>query len=302
MHLKLRKTLLIFLSLILALVPISTFSSQKADAASKTVIIGSKNFTENLIIGEIYAQVLSDNGIKVQRKLNLAGTFVAHSALKKGSIDVYPEYTGTGYVDILKNKASHNDAKVLTTLNKSYAKWDLEWLKPTTANNSQALVITSAAAKKYNIKTFSNLAKQASKLRFASTAEFKGRADGLSGLQKAYGGFNFKSTSIVDNGVRYNALFDDKADVTVGFTTDGQLTNKKLVLLTDNKKFYPHYFVAPVIRKAVLKSDPKVKTLLNKVDTKITTEQLQKLNAKVDVDHEKYQTVAKEFIEQNGLK
>ncbi|KRM10294.1 glycine betaine ABC transporter substrate-binding protein [Paucilactobacillus suebicus] len=270
--------------------------------ADSTVTVGSKNFTENLIIGRIYEDALKHEGIKVKSKLNLSGTFVAQNALKKGSIDLYPEYTGTGYVDVLKHKSTHDDKKVYKTLNSGYAKWNLSWLTPSKANDSQALVITKAASEKYHIKNFSQLAKNAKNLRFASTAEFEGRKDGIPGLKKEYGGFNFKSTSTVDNGVRYKALLDGKADVTVGFTTDGQLDNKKLVLLKDNKDFYPNYYVDAVVRNSTLKSNPKVKTVLNKVNAKLTTKELQKLNAKVDVHHQKYQTVGDQYAKENGFK
>lgn len=269
--------------------------------ASSTVKVGSKNFTENLIIGQIYTDALKAQGVKTKAKLNLSGTFVAQNALKKGSIDLYPEYTGTGYVDVLKHDATHDDAKVFKTLNKGYAKWNLTWLTPSKANDSQALVITKTAAKKYNIKTFSDLAKNANKLNFATTSEFQGRKDGIPGLKKEYGGFNFKSTSTVDNGVRYKVLLDKKADVTVGFTTDGQLANKKLVLLKDDKGFYPNYYVSAVVRDKTLKANPKVKTTLNKVNKTLTTKDLQTLNGKVDVHHEKYQTVAKEYVKDNNL-
>lgn len=300
---KMRKRLRkILTASLLALFGASTVLASAGPAlADSTVKVGSKNFTENLIIGKIYEEVLKDNGISVRSKLNLSGTFVAQNALKKGSIDVYPEYTGTGYVDVLKHKASHDDQKVYKTLNKGYDKWNLTWLTPSKANDSQALVITKAASEKYNIKTFSDLAKNANKLKFASTSEFQGRKDGIPGLKKEYGGFNFKSTSTVDNGVRYKALLDKKADVTVGFTTDGQLANKKLVLLKDNKHFYPNYYVAPVVRDATIKDNPKVKTALNKVSQKLTTKDLQKLNAKVDVHHQKYQTVAKQYVKDSGL-
>jgi osmoprotectant transport system substrate-binding protein len=291
----------IFTASLLALFGASTLLATTGTALASTVKVGSKNFTENLIIGQIYTDALKAQGINTKAKLNLSGTFVAQNALKKGSIDLYPEYTGTGYVDVLKHDASQDDAKVFKTLNKGYAKWNLTWLTPSKANDSQALVITKSASKKYNIKTFSDLSKNADKLTFATTSEFQGRKDGIPGLKKEYGGFNFKSTSTVDNGVRYKALLDKKADVTVGFTTDGQLANKKLVLLKDDKGFYPNYYVSAVVRDKTLKNNPKVKTVLNKVNKTLTTKDLQTLNGKVDVHHQKYQTVAKEYVKANNL-
>ncbi|MFV0558594.1 MAG: glycine betaine ABC transporter substrate-binding protein [Enterococcus sp.] len=275
------------------------FTHQSA-AAGETIVIGSKNFTENIVLGEIYAQSLEGAGFTVERKLNLGGTFVAQNALQEGEIDLYPEYTGTGLIDILKKEPSSDKEAVYQTVKTNYEKkWNLTWLESTQGNDSQGLVVTKDAAEKYDLKTFSDLAEHAKDLRFAATPEFNGRKDGLPGLQEAYGGFEFKANEVVDNGVRYQALENDQADATVAFTTDAQLTNEDLVLLEDDQQFYPPYYVAPVVSEELVKQDPKIEEVLNEVSEKITTQTLQDLNAKVDLDHEKAEQVAKEFLAEN---
>jgi Periplasmic glycine betaine/choline-binding (lipo)protein of an ABC-type transport system (osmoprotectant binding protein) len=269
---------------------------------NKTLTIGSKNFTESLILGEMYSDALENAGYKVNRKLNLGGTLVAHEALVKGQIDMYPEYTGTGLLDILKHKEMTNAGAVYQDVAKTYKnKWNLIWLKPTQANDSQGLAVTKQISDKYNIHTFSDLAKEAPNIRFAATPEFNDRADGLKGLKKAYGGFNFKSNQLFDYGIKYNVLLQGKQDATVAFTTDGQLTDKNLVLLKDDKHYYPPYYVCPVIRGSVIQHDPKIARVLNEVSSKLDSNVMQQLNAKVDLQKQNYQTVARNFLIQKGI-
>ncbi|WP_239984764.1 glycine betaine ABC transporter substrate-binding protein [Sporolactobacillus pectinivorans] len=292
---------------IIVILSISLFSkgngsSNGSSGKNETVTIGSKNFTESLILGEMYSDALENAGYKVNRKLNLGGTLIAHEALVKGQIDMYPEYTGTGLMDILKQKEMTNANAVYNDVAKAYKKkWNLIWLKPTQANDSQGLAVTKKISDKYNIHTFSDLAKEAPNIRFAATPEFNDRADGLKGLKKAYGGFNFKSNQLFDYGIKYNVLLQGKEDATVAFTTDGQLTNKNLVLLKDDKHFYPPYYVCPVIRESVIKHDPKIVKVLNEVSSKLDSKVMQELNAKVDIQKQSYQTVAKDFLIKEGI-
>jgi osmoprotectant transport system substrate-binding protein len=267
-----------------------------------TVRIGSKNFTESLILGEMYALALENAGYEVERKLNLGGTLVAHEALKSGDIDMYPEYTGTGLINILKLPAKSDPKEVYDIVSKNYKeKFNLIWLEPTQANDSQGLVTTKKVAEKYNLYTISQLAKLAPKLRMAAVPEFEEREDGLKGLKKFYGGFDFKSINLYDYGVKYRVLLNDEADVTVGFTTDGDLTNPDLVLLQDDKKFWPPYFVAPVVRADILQKAPGMEKVLNEVSSKIDSKKMQQLNAEVDIKKREYAEVAKEFLQKEGI-
>lgn len=261
-----------------------------------TVTIGSKDFTESLIVSEVYALALSDNGFKVNRKFNI-GSSVVHSAITSGQIDLYPEYTGTGLLSILKLPLITDPKKVYDTVKADYLKkFNLVWLNYSAANDSQGLVITKAASDKYGIKTISDLQKNAGQIRFASQGEFDQRSDGIPALTAAYGPFKFKSEQIYDNSLKYQILSSDKADVAVAYTTEGQLADtSKYLVLEDDKHVWPPYNLAPVVRKQVLDKNPKIATVLNKVSALIDTQTITKLNAKVDVDKQEYEDVAKQF-------
>jgi osmoprotectant transport system substrate-binding protein len=267
-----------------------------------TIVVGSKNFTESLVLGEIYADALEHAGFKVQRKLNLGGTLVAQEALKTGQIDLYPEYTGTGLLDILKLPTQTDSKAVYQTVKNEYKhKWNLDWLDASPANDSQGIVITKDVEQKYHITNLSDMAKVASNLRFAAVPEFTSRADGLPGLQKLYGGFQFKSMKLYDYGVKYRVLLNGDVDGTVCFTTDGQLTNPKLFVVPDDKHLWPPYNVAPVVRDKIAVNDPKVVSVLNQLAPKITSQVLQQLNAKVDIQKQDYQKVAHDWLVSEGL-
>jgi osmoprotectant transport system substrate-binding protein len=281
----------------------SADDSAKGSGNKPTIKIGSKNFTEQFILGELYAQGLEANGYKVERKLNLGGTSVAFEALKSGQIDVYPEYTGTALQDILKAEAPNDDDSVYQAVKKGYKeKWDIDTLAPTPFNNTYVLVTTKKIADQYNLKTLSDLSTNASKLHFALIPEFGDRADGLLGLQKTYGGFEFKTAKLFDIGLKYKALTDGQVDVTIGFGTDGQIAGFNLVSLQDDKKFWPPYHAAPQIRGEVLKNNPEVGQILEKIDALLTDATMASLNWKVDgPDKEESADVAKKFLKDNGF-
>jgi len=269
--------------------------------------IGSKNFTESRILGEMYALALEKNGFHVQRKFNLGGTLIAQAALKKGEIDLYPEYTGTGLIDVLgispkRHPETQNLTQTLKILNDEYEqRWRLHWLDPTEANDSQGLVVRQDIAEKYHLRTISRLAQVAPLLRLATIPEFEDRPDGLPGLQKAYPGLHFKRIQQYDNGLKYRVLHSRNADVTVAFTTDGELTDRDLILLKDDRNFWPEYRVAPVVREATLQTHPSLAGILNEVSRQLDTATLRQLNADVELHHEDYQTVARQFLKTRRL-
>jgi len=267
-----------------------------ASQAAKPVTIGSKDFTENLIVAEIYAQALESNGIQVNRKLNI-GSSIVHTALINKEIDLYPEYTGTGLLTVLKHDLVTDPKQVYDIVKEEYKKqFDLVWLDYSPANDSQGLVISKAASDKFGIKTISDLQKNSDKIRFASQGEFDQRSDGLPALIKTYGQFKFKSSAIYDNSLKYKILTDDKADVAVAYTTEGQLVDPKFVVLEDDKHVWPPYNLAPVVSQSVLTANPKIETVLNKVSALIDSKSIIALNAKVDVDKQEYKTVAADFF------
>lgn len=274
-----------------------TKSDEKVKENKGNIIVGSKDFTESLILGELYAVALEDNGFKVDRKLNLASAIV-HSALINEEVDLYPEYTGTGLLAVLKQEPMYDSKEVYDEVSKKYKEeFNVIWLDPSTANDSQGLVITKEASEKYDIKTISDLNEKADKIRFASQGEFDERADGLLGLEETYGKFNFKDSKIYDNGLKYEVLRNDKADVSVAYTTEGDLSSDEFVVLEDDKKAWPPYNIAPVIRGEVLEANPEIKNLLNEITAKLDNDTVIRLNAEVDIEKKEYEEVAKEFYE-----
>ncbi|GAB6927904.1 glycine betaine ABC transporter substrate-binding protein [Paenibacillus sp. JCM 10914] len=273
------------------------------DGSSKQKIaVGSKNFTESLLLGEMFALALEDAGHKVDRKLNLGGTLIAHEALKKGEIDVYPEYTGTGLLNILNEEPLPDPKQVFDLVSDYYKKeFDLVWLDPSQANNTQALAISRSASEKYGITTISELQEKAGEIDFAAVPEFEEREDGLLGLNRVYGDFKFKSLKLFDYGVKYRVVLNDEAQVTVAFGTDGELLNPDLIVLKDDKQLWPPYNVAPVIRQSVLDDNKEIGTILNAITAKLDDKTLQELNAEVDINKKEYQDVAKQYLKDEGL-
>jgi osmoprotectant transport system substrate-binding protein len=272
-------------------------------AQTGAVRIGSKDFTEELLLGEMYAQLLGANNIPVERKLNLAGTQVAHDALTSNQIDMYPEYTGTAYGFILGIKDNEKDpAKVYQAVTSQYkTKWNFTWLEPAPMNDTNAIACTQAVVTKYNLKTLSDLSKAAPNINFAAIPDFPQRPDGLAGLKQLYGGFDFKSMNIYDPGLKYKAVTDGKADCAISFSTDGQISAYKLVLMQDDKGLWPPYQVSPVVRQATLDKYPQMAAILNKLAPVITNDVISGLNWKVDGDKQEYTQVAKDFLTSKGL-
>lgn len=275
-----------------------TSSETAAATGNKPIIkVGSKDFTESLILGELYALALENAGYKVERKLNL-GSAIVHDSLMNGDIDFYPEYTGTGLLSILKAAPKFDAKEVYDEVASQYKeRFKLIWLNPSAANDSQGLVITKKAADQYQIRTISDLQKNASAIRFASQGQFDERADGLPALVKAYGAFNFKERRIYDNGIKYDVLHNDKADIAVAYTTEGELSRDEFVVLEDDKHVWPPYNIAPVIRQEVLEKNPEIKDILNKITAKLDNKTVISLNAEVDSKKREYTEVAKEFFD-----
>lgn len=270
----------------------------EAQQSSTTIRVGSKDFTENLVIAEIYALALEDNGYTVKRVSNISSSLI-HNSIVNDEIDLYPEYTGTGLLSVLDEDMETDPEKVYKTVKKEYEeRFNLTWLDYASANDSQGLVIRTETANLLNIKTISDLQAHASELRFASQGEFDEREDGLPGLEKTYGTFNWKSSKVYDNSLKYSVLENDEADVTPAYTTEGQLVNTdEFTLLEDDKQFWPPYNLAPVVRDNILDDNPDIKTILNNISAKLDTETVTELNAKVDVDGQEYTDVAKEYYD-----
>ncbi len=268
------------------------------------VKVGSKNFTEELILGELYAQSLEHAGLSVTRRLDLGTTDIAMAALHRGEIDLYPEYTGTALVNVLHLPPDSDPKRSYDTVAKMYRdKYDLVWLAAAPLNDTQGLATTHAvAAQNGDMRTLSELAGKAAGLRLGAVTEFLSRADGLPGLQKAYGGFHFKDVKIIDNGVKYQALLRGDVDVVLAFTTEGQLKADDLVLFADDKHLFPVDQVAPVVRKAALDARPALREPLDKLSPLLTDDAMQSLNLLVDGPQKQEPAdVARDFLKAHDL-
>ncbi len=289
-----RKTIASVLSAALALSLVVSVQVPAAD----TIRVGSKDFTENEIVAELYALALEDAGYDVDRIFDIAGS-VIHTSIVNDEIDLYPEYTGTGLISILQLDPITDPQEVYDTVKEAYEdQFGLTWLDYAEANDGQGLFISKAASDEYGITTISDLQKNAENLRFASQGEFDEREDGLPGLEKVYGPFNWKSSKIYDNGLKYNVVENDEADVAPAYTTEGRLAEAdKFVLLEDDKQAWPPYNLAPVVRDSVLEENPDIPEILGRIDAALDTETITALNAQVDVDKEEYEDVAASFYE-----
>ena len=265
--------------------------------------IGSKNFTESLLLGELYAQMIEDNGHPVRRRLDLGGTDIAMAALRRGEIDCYPEYTGTALLVVLKAQPRGDAVQTFDFVKSEYEqRYGLTWLDPAPMNNTQALATTRALAASFGLRTLSDVAAKAPQLRLGAVPEFVKRSDGLPGLQRVYGGFNFKSIRLIDFGLKYKALLDGDVDIVVAFGTDGAIVADNLVVMRDDKHLFPPYQVAPVFRVDALKARPELAAILNRVAPLLTDTVMRTLNNEIDGPQKREPSdVARDFIKAHGL-
>ena len=301
--------LLTGLALLLAVSCGNVGSSGSSNSGSgPTITVGSKNFTEQYILGNMYVQALDANGFNGVAKLDLGSEQIADKALQNGQIDLYPEYTGTSLVAILPYKGNPAD------LNSPKATYDAAkklyaqrkpadtMLTPAPFNNTYGIFVRKSVADKMGITNLEELAKDSPKLSFISFSEFQNRSDGYKNMQNNYPSLDFGKIIIVNQlGLRYSGLQNGKGDVGVGFTTDGQLTSPQLVVMKDPKSIWPFYYPAPVVRSDVLKKYPKVKKVLDSVNSKLNVDIMRQLNGKVDLQHEDPADVAKQFLQQKGI-
>jgi osmoprotectant transport system substrate-binding protein len=263
--------------------------------------IGSKNFAEQLILGELYAQALEARDVKVERKLNMGGTLVAHQALVSNEIDMYPEYTGTALAVVLKAETMTDPQAVYRKVKQHYEQTlKATWLKPTRVNNTYVIVVRPDIAEKYRLKTLSDLAKVSKDLVLGAGPEFRSRKDGIPGLRATYG-IQWKEDRSLAIGVRYPALLAKQVDAIDGYATDGQISRSKLVKLEDDKHLWPPYHVAPVARQDALKAFPQVTEILDQVSDLLDDATMSEMNWRVDGNKEEPRDVARDFLKKKGI-
>jgi osmoprotectant transport system substrate-binding protein len=261
----------------------------------RAVRVGSKNFTEQVLLGEIAAQSLEGAGIRVERRLDLGGTFLCHRAMVAGELDLYPEYTGTAFTAILKQIPIADPARVRARVTEEYARrFQLDWTAPLGFDNTFALVMRGDDAKRLGIATISNLATHP-ELKPGFGYEFLERADGFPGLAAAYGLAFAARPAEMDLGLLYPALAQGKVDVAAGNATDGLIAAMGLVVLADDRHYFPPYEAAYVVRSAVWK-EARVRGALEPLSGAITADAMRKMNAEVDRDHRQPADVAARFL------
>ncbi len=294
-----------------------------------TIRVGSKDFPEAIIIGEMYALLLENAGATVERKLNLGGTAVAHEALLSGDLDLYPEYTGTGLLVVLGMSMSDvpglsgtpeamaspsamgtpaagggaADA-VFQFVKEQYAEqFNLVWLDQSQMNDTQALAVTRQFSEENGVTTVSQLVALSSsiELTISAPSDFEEREDGLAGLKRVYGDFNATVTGVAP-GIKYQSFLDGDANAVLAFSTDAEIVINDLIVLEDDLGLWPPYYVAPVVRQESLDANAGIADALNALAPVLTTELQTQLNARV-VGDEKAEpaTVARDFLVEQGL-
>jgi glycine betaine/choline ABC-type transport system substrate-binding protein len=267
------------------------------------ISIGSKNFTEQLILGEILAQLMEQSTrLPVERRFYLAGSYICHQAILAGRIDMYVEYTGTALASILKEKPSSVPSQVLKRVREQYrTKFGLEVLEPLGFNNSFAIVMRGEDARRLGIRTLSDLASFAPRLRFGLGYEFLERADGFQGLVSTYGLKFQEAPRVMDLGLLYRAIENRQVDVVAGSNTDGLIAVLDLVVLEDDKHYFPPYDAVPIVRGDTLLKHPIVKNTLDRLAGKISEAEMRKMNYAVDGEKKDATIVAREFLSTKQL-
>jgi osmoprotectant transport system substrate-binding protein len=276
-------------------------SEAVATGTNKKVIIGSKDFTEQFILGELYAQALEAKGFEVEKKLNLGSTQITDEALQAGDIDLYPEYTGTMLLAVLKQSYVQDAGEVYDLDQAGYAERGMTLLAPTQFSNGNAIACTKDFVDANGLTTMSSLAPVADKARYATIAEQLTRETGIP-LIKAQYGFEFGDVKTFDVGLRYKAIEEGEADCVYGFGTDPQIADLGLVVLEDDKRIWPPDNAVPVVRTDWLADqDPELVATIEQINGLLDGETMQKLNAQADIDKEDPADVAKAFLEEQGL-
>ena len=271
--------------------------------AAETIKIGSKNFTEQFIVAELYAGALEGAGYRVERKINLGATLVAHEALRTGAIDLYPEYTGTGVLAVMKatGKQDTDPKKIFAQVRAFYEReFNLTWLAPSRINNGYAIVVRPETAQEFGLKTLSDHGRVSANLKLGAGSEFFDRYDGLPGLKEVYDITFAQTRQFAALRLRYEALTQKQVDVANGFSTDWQIAAEKFRALDDDKNLFPPYELAPVVRAEIARDTKLVETLA-RVNALIDNATMQELNRQVEVDKREPRRVAGDFLKQKGI-
>jgi glycine betaine/choline ABC-type transport system substrate-binding protein len=266
--------------------------------SGERVVVGSKNFTEQLVLGELVAQQIeARTELEVERRLNLGGTLICHRAILAGQIDLYVEYTGTALTAILHQPPSQDAAAVFDQVAKAYERLGLVWMAPLGFNNTFAIVVRGADARRLELETISDAAAHAPAWRAGFGYEFMERADGFRGLAQSYG-LEFRAPPrTMELGLLYRALKERQVDLVAGNSTDGVIAELDLVVLEDDRGYFPVYEAAVVVRRDTLTRHPALEAALEQLAGRLDEDRMRAMNRAVDSQQRGLQEVAQRFLE-----
>ena len=269
----------------------------------ETIVVGSKNFTEQIVLAELFAQQIeAHSALRVDRRLNLGGTFICHDALVSGKIDLYPEYTGTALIAILNDSPQKDSAEVFRRVQEEYrARFNVEVMPPLGFNNTFAMIVRGDDADKLHLRRISDVAPYAPKWRAGFGYEFMERPDGYRGWMAAYGLHFTGEPQILDLGLLYRALADKQVDLVAGNSTDGVIASLHMVALEDDLHYFPPYEAVPLVRRVTLEKHPEVRSAIAALAGKISVDEMRQMNYAVDGEHRDPADVVRAFRKAKGL-
>lgn len=267
------------------------------------IVVGTKNFTEQIILGELLAQhIEARTGLAVERRFDLGGTLICHQALRAGAIDLYVEYTGTALTVILEAEPTQDPERVYRRVKGEYARrFNLEWAPPLGFNNTFALVVRGEDAQQLNLTKLSDIAPYTPKWRAGFGYEFMERPDGFQGLAETYGLRFGHPPRTMELGLLYRALKEKEVDIVAGASTDGLIAALNLVVLQDDRRYFPPYYAAPVVRREVFERHPRLRKALQELAGKINQGEMRQLNYAVEGEGGDVKQVVRAFLRAKGL-
>lgn len=291
-----KKVTLLLISIILFIALVGCGGSDE----DNTIVVGGKNFTEQYIMAEMLSILIEEKtDLTTTTQTNLASS-VLFEAIKADEVDLYLEYTGTGLINLGLDPIPDSDEVYRIAKTEYDEQFNIKWMEPYGFNNTYAMMVTRETADKYGLKTVSDMAEVAHEMKLGGSYVFTERADGYPGLKEHYD-FEFDAVTGLDPSLMYQALVEESVDVISGFATEGRIVAFDLVVLEDDKQFFPPYDATTIIRGDVLEKHPELEDLLNSLAGRIDDNKMAELNAAVDLDKREPDDVAREFLEQEGL-
>jgi osmoprotectant transport system substrate-binding protein len=271
--------------------------------ANHDIVVGSKNFTEQLVLAELFAQMLEHFcRTEVSRRFYLAGTYICQQAILGGRIAVYPEYTGTALAAVLKRRASRDAAQVYAEVKREYRqRFDLDVMPPLGFDNSFAMVMRGDDARRMGLTKLSQLGPVSPQLRLGVGYEFLERQDGYQGLVRAYDLRFAAGPRVMDLGLLYRALENRSVDIVAGSNTDGLISALGLVVLEDDRHYFPPYDAVPIVRPELFRRYPAAQVAFDALAGKITADEMRKMNYAVDGEKKEAAAIVQSFLKQRAL-